>query len=115
MGQSFSQGLGVHWVAAIQAMLKAKVTGLPAVDSGGSWWARWGSNPRPSGYEPHALTPELQAPLGLMIPSARHGLSDQCRSWWEESGGQTNSRPPPPRSRENKGQGTAQWNLADSG
>ncbi len=32
------------------------------------WWARWGSNPRPSGYEPHALTPELQAPPGEIIP-----------------------------------------------
>lgn len=30
----------------------------------GQWWARWGSNPRPSGYEPHALTTELQAQSG---------------------------------------------------
>lgn len=27
------------------------------------WWARWGSNPRPNGYEPLALTTELQAPM----------------------------------------------------
>ena len=33
-----------------------------------SWWARWGSNPRPSGYEPHALTTELQARTGLKVP-----------------------------------------------
>ena len=29
------------------------------------WWARRDSNPQPSGYEPPALTIELQAPRGL--------------------------------------------------
>lgn len=33
------------------------------------WWAQWESNPRPSGYEPPALTAELQAPIyKCMIP-----------------------------------------------
>ena len=29
------------------------------------WWARRDSNPQPSGYEPPALTIELQAPRAL--------------------------------------------------
>ena len=33
--------------------------------SRGRWWARRDSNPQPSGYEPPALTIELQAPRGL--------------------------------------------------
>ena len=31
----------------------------------GNWWARRDSNPQPSGYEPPALTIELQAPRRL--------------------------------------------------
>jgi hypothetical protein len=31
-----------------------------------SWWARQDSNLQPSGYEPLALTIELQAPTGVL-------------------------------------------------
>ncbi|CCV15564.1 hypothetical protein MESS4_790127 [Mesorhizobium sp. STM 4661] len=38
-------------------------------NGGTGWWARRDSNPQPSGYEPPALTIELQAPhvAGLMF------------------------------------------------
>ena len=31
------------------------------VEAPDDWWALWDSNPRPSGYEPGALTTELRA------------------------------------------------------
>src|SRR5262245_27058277 len=46
------------------------------VESAPWWWARWGSNPRPSDYESPALTTELQARLNLLV----RGHSGPC-SW----------------------------------
>ncbi len=42
------------------------------------WWARRDSNPQPSGYEPPALTIELQAPpgAGLVVYATRHKSLD---------------------------------------
>ncbi|VTZ61322.1 hypothetical protein EMEDMD4_270098 [Sinorhizobium medicae] len=39
------------------------------------WWARRDSNPQPSGYEPPALTIELQA-----LPSSWSAVADQWQS-----------------------------------
>jgi hypothetical protein len=38
-------------------------------DDGGKWWTRRGSNLRPSGYEPRALTTELRVLNGVQIIS----------------------------------------------
>lgn len=42
------------------------------------WWARRDSNPQPSGYEPPALTIELQAPRWLdnVFPGAAQGFPE---------------------------------------
>ena len=52
------------------------------VDGGqeSKWWARRDSNPQPSGYEPPALTIELQA-----LPFLRHRVAQWFAGPWPRS------------------------------
>ena len=42
-------------------LIRLNIIYMILLDNFGQWWARRDSNPQPSGYEPPALTIELQA------------------------------------------------------
>jgi hypothetical protein len=46
--------------------LERSVTYVSGIDTRKRWWARGDLNPRPNGYEPPALTTELQARQSLI-------------------------------------------------
>ncbi len=58
--------LTVSRLNSIVSKLNPTVSKIVSRTCGGflaSWWAMRDSNPQPGGYEPHALTVELMAPL----------------------------------------------------